>query len=476
MNLLRTATAAVLAASISGVALADEGKVPTGMPHLDHVFVIMMENHSFVQIAKNPAMPFINELINGKASVANRYFAVGHPSLTNYLEVVGGSNFRVRSDNSPDWHNASCTPNIRSGLTNADNDGGNSPYTLDPSGSVCPISGEGMDTTTEAVDNWNETEPPIFNYLANIDGVQSVPSAKTVGKSIADQLARAGLSWKTYQESLPLAGADLVNNSNGTVDSRTTFDLTKPVSATNFPPLSQSSPDSTGKCPATDTVLPCPAVLNAYAVKHNPFAYFQSVQEGTLPHSNLSNMVAFDGHRGLYADLAAGDVPSLSYIVPNQCNDQHGRGNGDAFCQFDPGTEAFGGLTDGTQIGLNPGLSAQADATLHRIVSAIRRSPAWEHGNNAIVIVWDENDYSGFADPQAANKAFPDQNTNRVVLTVETNDQNAKRVESNTMYTSFSLLKSLEGGFRLPCLNHACDSNVNVMSDLFGGEHGGRGW
>ena len=473
MNLLRTVTAAVLAASISGIALADEGKIPNGMPRLDHVFVIMMENHSFVQIAKNPAMPYINSLINGKANVAMNYFAVGHPSLTNYLEIVGGSNFGVRSDNSPDWHNTGCVPNIHSHLTNADNDGGNSPYALDPSGVICPIAGEGMDTPTEAVDNWNETEPPIFNFLANIDGVQSLPAAKTVGKTIADQLARAGLTWKTYQENLPLAGADQVNNSNGTVDSRTTFDLTKPVSATNFPPLSQANPDSNGKCPATDTVLPCPAVLQAYAVKHNPFAYFQSVQEGSLPHSSLRNMVGFDGNRGLYSDLASGEVPSLSYIVPNQCNDQHGRGNGDAFCQFDPGTEAFGSLTDGTQIGLNPGLSAQADATMQRIVESIKKSPAWDRGNNAIVIVWDENDYSGFADPQPANKAFPDQNTNRVVLTVETNNPFARHVESKTMYTSFSLLKSMEAAFRLPCLNHACDNNVSVMSDLFSGE---RGW
>jgi phosphatidylinositol-3-phosphatase len=29
-------------------------------------------------------------------------------------------------------------------------------------------------------------------------------------------------------------------------------------------------------------------------------------------------------------------------------------------------------------------------------------------------------------------------------------------------------LKSLEGGLGLPCLNHACDSTVNVMADLFG--------
>jgi phosphatidylinositol-3-phosphatase len=471
MNCLRNVASAVLAASIAGTALAGEGKTPNGMPHMDHIFVIMMENHSYVQIVGNPAMPYINSLVNGNANVATNYFAVGHPSLTNYLEVVGGSNFGVRSDDSPDWHNTSCMPNIHTGVPNADNDGGNAPYPV-RTGAVCPIFGEGTDTVTEAVDTWNETEPPIFNFLANIDGVLSLPAAKVVGKSIADQLARAGLTWKTYQENLPLSGADLVDNSNGVVDSRTTFDLTKPVSATNFPPLSQASPDANGKCPATDTVLPCPAVLQAYAVKHNPFAYFQSVQEGELPHSSLHNMVGFDGDRGLYADLARGDAPSLAYIVPNQCNDQHGRGNGDAFCQFDPGTEAFGGLTDGTQIGLNPGLSAQADATMHRIVDSIKHSPAWDRGHNAIVIVWDENDYSGFADAQPAGRRFPDQNTNRVVLTVETNNPFGRHVESKTMYNSFSLLKSMEAAFRLPCLNHACDGNVNVMSDLFSGENG----
>jgi hypothetical protein len=35
-------------------------------------------------------------------------------------------------------------------------------------------------------------------------------------------------------------------------------------------------------------------------------------------------------------------------------------------------------------------------------------------------------------------------------------------------YNHFSLLKSIEGGLGLPCLNHACDSSVNVMTDLFG--------
>ncbi|PYX96344.1 MAG: phosphoesterase, partial [Acidobacteria bacterium] len=41
---------------------AAEGPVPKGVPHLDHVFVIMMENHGYNQIVNNPDAPFANEL------------------------------------------------------------------------------------------------------------------------------------------------------------------------------------------------------------------------------------------------------------------------------------------------------------------------------------------------------------------------------------------------------------------------------
>ena len=56
------------------------------------------------------------------------------------------------------------------------------------------------------------------------------------------------------------------------------------------------------------------------------------------------------------------------------------------------------------------------------------------------------------------------------VLTVQTNskDKHSTGTSSGTFYNSYSLLKSLEAGLGLPCLNHACDSDVHVMSDLFG--------
>ena len=207
--------------------------------------------------------------------------------------------------------------------------------------------------------------------------------------------------------------------------------------------------------------------MQLYAVKHNPFAYFASIQEGSDRDSSLANIVGFDGQRGLYADLKSGDVPDFAFIVPNQCDDQHGRSNSDAYCAFDYG-QNDSGYTYGTQVGLNPGLIQQGDTTIQRLVEAIHASPAWQSERSAIVIVWDENDYSGSTTQLTG--LYPSQNQNRVVLTVQTN-YGAHGVQSGTYYNSYSLLKSLEAGFGLRCLNHACDSNVKVMSDLFAGDN-----
>ena len=44
-------------------------------------------------------------------------------------------------------------------------------------------------------------------------------------------------------------------------------------------------------------------------------------------------------------------------------------------------------------------------------------------------------------------------------------------IKRNNFYLHFSLLKSVEAGLELPCLNHACDSSTQVMSDLFAEGH-----
>lgn len=401
-----------------GTALAQEGAVPKEVPHLDHVFVIVMENHGYSQIVGNPNAPFANQYAKSANSATN-YFAVGHPSSTNYLEIVGASNFGVRSDNAPDWHNASCIPNIvPPGYTTTD---------FPSSAAVCPIAGQGMDAATPAIDLTNEcpdpsTTDPCSPGLIDIDG-SSIPAAPTIGKTIGDQLAETGRRWKSYQESLPATGADSIAYSDGFFTDLSTI------------------PASLGGSGA---------FVKLYAAKHNPFVYFKSVQEGHNPNNSLANVVGFEGKGGLYDDLSSGHLPAFSLISPNQCNDQHGRGNAGALCAFDP-------VTDGSQAGLNPALIYVGDLALRTIVKAIHNSPAWEEGRNAIVTVWDENDYSFVP------------NLNQVLVIVDTNYGRHGKT-SGKFYSHFSLTKTLEAGFGLPCLNHACDEGVHTMSDLFGGD------
>ena len=404
----------LLAAALAGTVCAQEGKVPKGVPRLDHVFVIMMENHGYNQIIGNPDTPFAESYANSANSATN-YFAVAHPSSTNYLELVGGSNFGVHSDNNPDWHNATCTTNLASGLVNTDNP---------VSPNVCPIYGTGTDAATPAIDCTNETTcaPNSNDGENNLDGVKSIPAAtKIIGKTIADQLVAAGLTWKSYQESLPSTGADGVNFSDGFFTDSSNILAFLPNEAQGL--------------------------LKLYAAKHNPFVYFRSVQEGTKPELSLKRIVGFEGDDGLFEDLHSGHVPHFSFIAPNQCNDQHGRANGGTQCDFDPND-------NGTLVGLNPALMYLGDLTLRNIVKAIHSSPAWHDGHNAIVVLWDEDDYS--VSPTV----------NKVLLIVDTN-YGPHGKTSKVMYNHFSLLKTMEAGFGLSYINHAADSTTKLMTDLF---------
>src|ERR1700692_4617337 len=273
----KAATLGLAFALMAGPMFANEGDVPKGVPHLDHVFVIMMENHAYGQIVGNPSAPFTNKYMQS-ANAANNYFAIAHPSLTNYLEVVGGSNFGVLNDNSPDWHNTNCVTNLASAITDFDNN----------SNGVCPIWGTGTDAATPTFDFTNETTPPSITEVTNIDGVESIPAATNIsGKTIAGQLDERGMSWKSYQESLPSAGVDGVNNADGFFSNVLTI---------------------TSLLPAEKQTL-----IDLYAVKHNPFAYFLNVEQGADPDNSLKNMVGFEGKHGLFEDLASGHVPNYSF-------------------------------------------------------------------------------------------------------------------------------------------------------------------
>ena len=257
--------------------------------------------------------------------------------------------------------------------------------------------------------------------MTEIDGVMSIPAASgIVGKTIADQLSESGLTWKSYQESLPPTGADKVNNSDGF------FSDVNPIAA-SLPSETQT-------------------LVNLYAVKHNPFVYFRSVQEGRVERQQpVERRVR--GSTASSTTSPPGRFPRSRSSFPTSATISTGEATPARSCDFDT-------TDNGTLVGLNPALIYQGDLTIQTLVQAIHASPAWGWGHNAIVLVWDENDYS----------ATPI--TNKVLLTVDTN-YGVSGVQSDVFYTHFSLLRTLEAGFGLPCLNHACDASAAVMSDLF---------
>ena len=79
----------------------------------------------------------------------------------------------------------------------------------------------------------------------------------------------------------------------------------------------------------------------------------------------------------LAQDLAAGTVPNLSYIVPDECHDSHGA---PPWCVD---SNAINSVQQSFLI-------AEMDRFAGEIVKAITSSSTWQTGNNAIVITFDE--------------------------------------------------------------------------------------
>lgn len=69
----------------------------TSLPRIDHVVVVILENHAFNQIIDPDRAPFIHGLAAGGALFVNSY-AVAHPSQPNYFALFSGSTHGVGDD------------------------------------------------------------------------------------------------------------------------------------------------------------------------------------------------------------------------------------------------------------------------------------------------------------------------------------------------------------------------------------------
>jgi phosphatidylinositol-3-phosphatase len=61
------------------------------------LIVLVMENKGFSQVIGSRAAPYENALAH-RYALARRYYGISHPSLPNYLSLIGGSTFGIRSD------------------------------------------------------------------------------------------------------------------------------------------------------------------------------------------------------------------------------------------------------------------------------------------------------------------------------------------------------------------------------------------
>ena len=90
-------TGATGSISLASTATTPRAMGNAGIPAFSHIFVIVLENAGFGEVAQGNAMPYLNQL--GKTyGVATRYYAITHPSLPNYLALLGGSTFGITDD------------------------------------------------------------------------------------------------------------------------------------------------------------------------------------------------------------------------------------------------------------------------------------------------------------------------------------------------------------------------------------------
>jgi hypothetical protein len=171
--------AVTLALSASAPALS-AGQPAGGrdrVPELDHVFVIVLENHnsftSFgsIGILDNPKAPKITALAS-TYNFASNYHGVWHPSLPNYVAMITG-----------DWTGTDVIGNT---------DGGH----LYPAGSAVGISDD--DSPSDATDYGPPAIASEHRWRVNMP-------------SLAGQLVAAGRDWRAYLQNIPEAGTHIAN-------------------------------------------------------------------------------------------------------------------------------------------------------------------------------------------------------------------------------------------------------------------------
>jgi hypothetical protein len=210
---------------------------PTGPATIQTVFLILMENHNWSQIAGSASAPYINGTLLPTSSYALNYRnpPANHPSEPNYLWLEAGTNFGIANDSDPSVNHQATTSHLVTQLQTAGITWKS--YQEDISGTGCPLT---------AVNKY----APKHNPMVFFDDVTNANNA-----SSANCVAHV----RPYSE----LATDLANNQ---------------AARYNFitPNLCNDMHDSTG-CATTDAVSNgdtwlqnnVPQILNSAAYRNN---------------------------------------------------------------------------------------------------------------------------------------------------------------------------------------------------------------
>jgi hypothetical protein len=93
---------ALLLATVGAVVGVREraGAGAVTIPVLDHVVVVVFENHAYTQIIGSSSAPYINSLATGGANMTS-FHAETHPSEPNYFDMFSGSTQGITNDACP---------------------------------------------------------------------------------------------------------------------------------------------------------------------------------------------------------------------------------------------------------------------------------------------------------------------------------------------------------------------------------------
>ena len=84
---------------------------PRVVPHFQHIAIIMFENKEFGSVIGNPQMPTYNRL-SVEYTLLTQYYAIMHPSLPNYIALMGGDTFGITTNCSDCFIDAPSLPDL----------------------------------------------------------------------------------------------------------------------------------------------------------------------------------------------------------------------------------------------------------------------------------------------------------------------------------------------------------------------------